>query len=115
MANEIIKMQCDCKIKDIQELCEIIGKEVKAEFLHKKMLEMGAGTVILLVFEKYFFRTGSYTSLTIMLSEDKLTQTADIIGSGGGGNMMNLDWGANANFAGKAADILKQYGFYSIE
>lgn len=111
MASEIIKMQCDCKVKDIQELCDILGKEISAEFLHKKVVEMGTGTAILLAFEKYYFRTGSYTSLTIMLTEDRLVQTADIIGSGGGGGMFNFDWGSNASFANKAADVLKQYGF----
>ena len=84
MASEIIKMQCDCKVKDIQELCEIIGEELKAEFLHKKDVETGTGTVILLAFEKMYFRVESYVSLTIMLTEERLIQTADIIGSGGG-------------------------------
>jgi len=111
MASEIIKMQCDCKVKDIEELCEIIGKGIDAEFLHKKVVEMGTGTAVLLAFEKYYFRTASYASLTIMLTEDRLVQTADIIGSGGGGGMFNFDWGSNASFANKAADVLKQYGF----
>ena len=56
MASEIIKMQCDCKVKDIEELCEIIGKGIDAEFLHKKVVEMGTGTAVLLVFEKYYFK-----------------------------------------------------------
>ena len=111
MASEIIKMQCDCKVKDVQELCDVIGKEISAEFLHKKVVEMGTGTAVLLAFEKYYFRTGSYTSLTIMLTEDRLVQTADIIGSGGGGGMFNFDWGANASFASEAANVLKKYGF----
>ena len=96
-------------------LNEIIGEELKAEFLHKKDVETGTGTVILLAFEKMYFRVESYVSLTIMLTEDRLVQTADIIGSGGGRGMFNFDWGANASFANKAADILKKYGFYSIE
>ena len=115
MASEIIKLQCDCKVKDIEELCDIIGKEIIAEFLHKKVVEMGTGTVILLAFEKLYFRVESYVSLTIMLTEDRLVQTADIIGSGGGGGLFNFDWGANASFANSAAEILKQYGFCLIE
>lgn len=111
MASEIIKMQCDCKVKDIEELCEIIGKGIDAEFLHKKVVEMGIGTAVLLAFEKYYCRIDCLASLTIMLTEERLIQTADIISSGGKGGWFNFDWGTTENFANKAADVLTQYGF----
>ena len=104
-------MKCDCKMKDIQELCEILGKELNAEFLHKKIVEMGTGTVALSVFEKYYFRIGCLASISIMLTEERLVQTADIISVGGQGGSFNFDWGTTGSFANKAADILKKYGF----
>lgn len=111
MASEIIKMQCECKAKDIQELCDILGKEINAEFLHKKVVEMGTGIACLLVFEKLYFRVDSYVSLTIMMTEDRLLQTADIISSGGKGGMFDFDWGVTTDFANKTVDVLKKYGF----
>ena len=39
---------------------------------------------MLLVYEKYFFRVNSYASLTVLLTEQGETQTAQIVSSGGG-------------------------------
>ncbi len=63
--------------------------------------------------EQYYFRNDSYASLTVLLTDGE-TQTADIIGFGGGGGILNLSWGANANFANRAANILTNYGFKKV-
>ena len=49
--------------------------------------------VLLLVYEKYFFRVNSYATLTILLTEQGETQTAQIVSSGGGNSMSNISLG----------------------
>lgn len=69
------------------------------------------GVILLLSYEKLFLRTGSYASLTVLLKEEGLTQTADIIASGGGTGLMNLSYGANRNLAQECAKVLETSGF----
>ena len=38
-------------------------------------------------------------------------QTADIVGSGGGEGLWNFSYGANAEFADMAVEVLQEYGF----
>lgn len=46
-----------------------------------------------------------------MLTESEESQTADIAGFGGGEGLLNISWGANFEFAEKAAEILERCGF----
>lgn len=72
---------------------------------------IGDSTVLLLSYEKIFVRTSSYASLTVLLKEDGLTQTADIITSGGGSGFMNLSYGANRDLAQSCVKVLEASGF----
>ena len=65
----------------------------------------------LLAFERYYFRNGSYATLSIMFTETENEQTADIAGSGGGEGLLNISWGANQNFANLGIDALEEMGF----
>lgn len=87
------------------------GIVVSAELVAKNSRAVGDGQTIMLNFEKYFLRTGSYAALAVLLTDFGDTQTADIVGSGGGGGIFNISWGANSDFADEAADILRQMGF----
>ena len=70
--------------------------------------------VHVLTFEKFYFRNGSYASLTVVLTENNDEKTADIIGSGGGEGLFNISWGANSSFARDAENILRDYGLSII-
>ena len=67
--------------------------------------------VLLLVYEKYFFRVNSYATLTVLLTEQGETQTAQIVSSGGGNSMSNISLGANQRFAKKCVQALEEAGF----
>ena len=95
----------------IHEIVNVLKKEVKAELVSESWRKFNEVSVVLLSFEKYYFRNGSYASLTIMLTEKENMQTADIIGSGGGEGLFNISWGANSNFAEMATEILRRYNF----
>lgn len=71
-------------------------------------------SVHILTFEKFYFRNGSYASLTVVLTENNDEKTADIIGSGGGEGLFNISWGANSSFARDAENILRDYGLSII-
>lgn len=53
------------------------------EFKDEIIRELGDTKTLLLIFENWFLRTGSYASLVIMLSEYQGYQSADIIATGG--------------------------------
>lgn len=110
MSCEVIKMT-GRGAAGIQEMAKALKEALRDELISESWRSLDGASVVLLSFEKYFFRNGSYASLTVMLTETADTQTADIIGSGGGEGLFNISWGANADFADMAADLLQRYGF----
>jgi hypothetical protein len=52
----------------------------------------------LFIHEEYVFRTGTYQTLTTIVEADPEFGTCTItaIGSGGGGGILNLDWGSES-------------------
>ena len=88
MASKKVEMYA----KKRYELDEIKNK-IKEEFDKRKfsdvefkdeiIRELGDTKTLLLIFENWFLRTGSYASLVIMLSEYQGYQSADIIATGG--------------------------------
>ncbi len=64
-----------------------------------------------MVFEKYFMRASNRASLTVVLSEQGGTVSADLISSGGGqGALFRFSWGAEESFVGTAENILREAG-----
>ncbi|MFL0565610.1 hypothetical protein SAMN05216488_1786 [Microbacterium sp. LKL04] len=64
----------------------------------------------LLIFEKYYMRTSSRASLTVLL--ENLAGPSKVVfrGSGGGeGALFRFDWGASADFAATVVDALQPY------
>ena len=111
MAGVAISMSAVQKRKNIVDLTAILKNGIDAELVHDSPRKLDDATAWLLAFERYYFRNGSYATLTIMLTESGDHQTADIIGSGGGEGLFNISWGANASFAAMAVDLLQQCGF----
>lgn len=110
MGNTVIKMK-GCHTTDIKNLAGILKREINADLISESCQEFDKTTVILLCFEKYYFRVGSYASLTVMLTEYESQQTADIIGFGGGSGVFNISYGANSNFTNLARKLLAEHGF----
>jgi len=50
------------------------------------------------VFEGFFFRTGSYASLTVSLVNNGSISAVTAVGSGGGDGILNFSWGAEIDF-----------------
>ena len=98
--------------KSIDEISSILQYEINANLIAENKRIFGNVNVILLSFEKYFMRNGSYVqALRFLLTENGNVQTADIIGSGGGRGYFNFSWGANSDFADMAERVLSKNGF----
>ena len=112
MESKIIRMQRSIK-DDLTEAAAALRKEmlVNAELVAENSHVADDGQAIMLNFEKYYLRNGSYATLAVLLTDFGGIQTADIVGSGGGNGIFNISWGANSEFADDAADILRQMGF----
>lgn len=101
------------KTTSIEKAAKGLKLKIGAELVDESYCYLDdSTTVILLVFEKYFMRNGSYAGLTVQLIENDKVQMANIIASAGGEGIFNISWGANSDFAYDAENILRDYGFH---
>lgn len=101
----------------IDEVAEIIERDIDkfSELVTNIQRDIYGKKTVIIVFEKFYFRTSSYANLTVVLSETQEGLYADIIGSGGGNGLFNICLGSNLDFARKAEKVLKNIGFKNIE
>ena len=99
----------------MQEIHERIHYIEDAELISKTAQSINDVTIWTLVYEKYYFRVGSYTSATIVLTEYGQEQTACVVASGGGAGIVNNSFGANKKFAKECVCALKSCGFCVVE
>ena len=92
-------------IKDEFDKHKFSDIEFKEEFYR----ELGETRILLLIYEKYYIRTGSYASLVIMLSEFQGYQSADIIATGARETFFS--YGAESDFLKYGEDALISLGF----
>lgn len=94
-------------------------QEVREQLLKIQCIEEVSATeqiindvkICIAVFEMYYERTGSYTSATVVLTENGKEQTACIVASGGGVGLLNHSYRANRDFAKSCAKKLEACGF----
>lgn len=103
--------------EDVRELSgnllAVMSRE--AELVTENHYEGSDMKVSMMVFEKFYFRTSSYAGLTILLTEIQGQKiTLDIVGSGGGGGLLNISWGSNRSFAEKAQRRAEELGFVKL-
>ena len=66
--------------------------------------------VVFLVFEKYFMRTSSRASLSVVIENITGITNVCFVGSGGGQNaLFGFDWGAGGSFESLVEDSLARY------
>ncbi len=88
-------------LEKVGKSCELIGASSR-------------GSNVMIVFEKYYFRSNSTASLSIMLTEKDGSIYADVMGSGGGTGIFNVSWDAEENFVGSAKSVLLGMGFVEL-
>lgn len=112
MASKQVQLYSEKKYR-MEELRERLKERMKeslgAELADAVSYELGETSVLLMTFECWFLRTGSYASLSILLTEYQGCQGAYVISSGGKELLFSL--GAEARFADEAKAILEELGF----
>lgn len=114
MAGATIHMTAK-KQYSLQEIHEKIHYIEGAEQISKSAQTINDVTLWTLAYEKYFFRTSSYTSVTVVLTEHGQEQTACVVASGGGAGIYNQSYGSNRNFAKACVQVLEECGFTVTE
>lgn len=115
MAN-VFKLKNDFPNKKVTQLAGIIEERFDGELVCNELQELNDNTKVLVMnYEKYYFRVSSYVGLTIVITEFNVSQTAIITGFGGGNGLLNISWGANGSFAVEMAELLKEFGFEEQE
>ncbi len=110
MASKKILMHKKTQIP-LSNISNNLINKLNAELTSKNYYKYNDCKIILLTFEKYYFRASSFAGLTVLLMEENNNQKADITGFGGGSGIFNISWGANTNFAEQAKEILISEGF----
>lgn len=114
MASKGIQLYAEKKY-ELEELREEIKAKMKkglgAELADQVSYQLGETKVLLMTFECWFLRTGSYAGLSVLLSEYQGFQGAYAVSSGGKEIMFSL--GAETRFADEAKAILEELGFES--
>ena len=113
MAGTSIQMIAEKKIS-LQEINRKIRNISGAEQVSNFTQRINDVEILTLVFEKYYLRTGSFTSVTIVLTEYGEEQTACVVSSGGGEGLVNFSMGANRNFAKACVQELEACGFVAM-
>lgn len=107
--SELVKMKCGKKEQSLDELAKSFKYGLcSEEVCHEKVLNDKA---VLLCFEEYYLRCGSYVALSVMMVENDDSYDAIIVGFGGGDGVANISWGANSSYAGRAVKALEKLGF----
>lgn len=108
---KIVKMIPMSNVYPIDQVVNLLCNNINAELICS--VPQANNTAVMLCFEKYYFRNGSYASLSILITHNNFGQEITIVGHGGGNGLLNISWGANNSIAKKTVELLQNYG-YSI-
>lgn len=103
------------KKKTLDEICEKFDQIEGVEPISKSVRNINDVEIWTIAYEKFYFRTATYTSATIALTEFGDEQTASVISSGGGDGMLNLSYGSNRNLAKAFVEALTSCGFEVVK
>ena len=81
------------------------------ELVINQTVDFNNHEVLLLCFEKFYFRTSSMAALTIQGISNGKEQLITVVSTGGGEGPLNISKGANSDFAYRTLDILERIGF----
>ena len=91
---------------------EILNNGLSCELIEEFKQNINDVEVIVLVFEKYYWRSSNRASLTLTIIGNGEIVTVSAIGSGGGqGVFFKMSWGAEDDFVSIVEHALKENGF----
>lgn len=100
---------------DMNKAAEIIKKgvvdgSVTGELIDNHLISSQTGcSVIVMVFEKHYYRAGNRLTLTVTLDDFSGETRVHTASGGGGEGLFRFDWGASESFARIAKDVLSRF------
>ncbi len=91
------------------DAADVIKRGINAQLVHEERHFIGDKGLVVLVFEKFYFRNSSTAGLTVTIHDDSGTTEVTSIASAGGQGLLNISWGANASFANQVLRVLEPY------
>ena len=88
---------------------DLLGASTK--LVYKAKRRVSGVKIVIMVFERFYMRNSSNTSLTVLLTSDARDITADIIPAGGGKGLLGIDMGSEDDFEDDVVMILKKEDF----
>lgn len=113
MGKEVYKLGLE-KSDSFAEIVSEFPKKIEATVIETVGYEVGSMQTVLYVFERFFIRTESMATLTVLFTNNGQQIIVDVIASGAGEGVLNISWGANRSFAKMAVDSLQNQGFQII-
>ena len=71
--------------------------------------------IMLLIYQRFYFRGGDYANISVAFTEYDNKQTACIVSYGGGKSAADWSYGANRDFANKFVKEMEALGFTVTE
>lgn len=102
------------KDKSITSVYDELLKTAKSngcELVVERLVEGTNTQVFVAVFEKFYLRSNSYASLTLLLTKENNTMTLDIVGAAGGTGIFNVSYWANSDITVSIEQTAKSLGF----
>lgn len=87
------------------------AKNNGCELVLERLIEGINNQVLLAVFEKFYLRSNSYASLTLLLAKENQITTLDIVGAAGGTGIFNISYWANSDITVSIEQAAKSLGF----
>ncbi len=93
---------------------EVVSGSITGELIDRYSIPLpGGAKVLVLVFEKHYYRAGNRLTLTVTLDDVEGDTRIHYIGGGGSQSvLMRFDWGAAGSFMNVVEDAIRPYLIY---
>ncbi len=89
-----------------EDVVDVVGKINDASSIHAEYFDCATKAAVF-IGEKYFFRTFSWASAVTIIKDLGGEVVIRIVTTGGGGGLLNVDYGANKSYAWNILDNIK--------
>lgn len=103
---------------DVNAVADILLHELNESAFSCELVDsvdrtVGDARIITMVFEKYYWRSSNYASLTVVICGENGRISVDAIGSAGGQSLfLKMSWGAEKDFVSTVENVLLRQGFH---
>ena len=88
---------------------EVVDGSITGELIDFYEVNEEKGSLVVLVFEKHYWRAGNRLTLTVTIDDLCGKTRVHYVSGGGGEGLLRFDWGAAESFESVAEDALRNY------